>query len=655
MAKKMYAMFIAMVAVMAITTSCSKDEAWGIYEEPENPVTPTSPIIGWKPMGDVENDSIPAEFVRENGESEYGYVAISMSAQDTIYAEGVESFVAIDDLAEGKAANVNVSFKYNYDKTNILTIDGLKASFKADGKIYQNLPCLEALTVVGKHNVVDVNNNDGFYEVSETAYTLISESEYNLASAVQVFVVDEGYVAPEPEFDHTVWSYDHLHFVRNAQNVNGQIIVVCNNVANFKDIWTDNTEHNVEEVNYNVNNTFNLSVPAIEVENINNVIGQTYNVVNGVANIEGTNIRIEWVSSAVVGEVKHNDVDYASEITPCKAKARTITINSASEATIVFYDDNADDNATATISVAISEEVTLVNILRNFVHRNFVQNASVSGSGISVVCNNEASFVKQYSDGSEDAAVTVDYTVTNNFNYSMPMFTVNSAADIIGVSAEFTNGTAVIAGRNVTINFVNREISAIMFDGTDYRNEAPQCAVTAKSIEIISADQAVIRFAHNGNVVATATVPVELQVVNIIPGDVVSIVVTDHYNGRQLMGVGVHARRADGTVYSFELGSNVNNGTVTTTSVQGTYAWYYYQGQYHLGTVEATHITDNGAPTEWVIWYYTLDGQPALALGYAEATLNGQGFRNPIHTVTLDNNVWSVTVNGNTHYFASQN
>ena len=121
------------------------------------------------------------------------------------------------------------------------------------------------------------------------------------------------------------------------------------------------------------------------------------------------------------------------------------------------------------------------------------------------------------------------------------------------------------------------------------------------------------------------------------------------------MGVGVHARRADGTVYSFELGSNVNNGTVTTTSVEGTYAWYYYQGQNHLGTVEATHITDNGAPTEWVIWYYTLDGQPALALGYAEATLNGQGFRNPIHTVTLDNNVWSVTVNGNTHYFASQN
>ena len=299
-------------------------------------------------------------------------------------------------------------------------------------------------------------------------------------------------------------------------------------------------------------------------------------------------------------------------------------------------------------------EVTVVDIHREYFHRDFIPTATVAGNSINVVCNNDAIFVKEYSDGTSDNPVTVGYTVTNKFNYYLPTFVVNNISEIVGQSANFVGGTAVVLGKSITTSFVNREISSIMFDGVDYRNEAPQCQVTAKSIEIISSDQAVISFEHDGNVVATATVPVSVEIADIIPGDVISIVVTDHYNGRQLMGVGVHARRADGTVYSFELGSDVNSGTVTTTSVEGTYAWYYYQGQYHLGTVEAEHIADPSAPTEWVLWYYTLEGQVALALGYAEATLNGQGFRNPIHEVIQNGNgIYNVTINGNTYYFAA--
>jgi hypothetical protein len=239
----------------------------------------------------------------------------------------------------------------------------------------------------------------------------------------------------------------------------------------------------------------------------------------------------------------------------------------------------------------------------------------------------------------------------------MPKFKVNATTDIVGVKADLVNGQATVLGQNISVNFKSVDVSAIMFDGKDYRNEAPKCKVYAKSIEFITIDKAVITFVEeNGNIVATVEVPVSVVVISIIPGDVVELFATDHYNGRTLKGTGIHARRADGTVYSFEIGSDVNGGTVTTTSVTGTYAWYWYQNKWNLGLVEAVR-SDNTDVTDYVLKYYSLNGQLANALGYAEATLNGKGFRNPVHTVTYDEatGVWTITVEGKSYFYASQN
>ena len=644
-------MIVAMAMLMPFL-NCSRDRAWGESSTTE-PDEEISNIIGWRPLSSAENDSINAEFVRENGEVEFGSVCLKLYAEDTIVAKANNCFECLDNLAEGKIADTVVKFKYNHNQSNKLQVEGLRQSFKADGTVYIDLPCLDTLRVCGNHGVVLTDNTNGFYEISETQYTL-SCGEYNLATATQVFLVDEDFVAP-PEYDHTEWSYSHKAFHRIAKYENAKISVICDNVANFKDIYTDGSEQNIEIIDYKVKNYFDVVFPVIVVDNINDVVGETYNIVDNVANIAGTQVKVNWVSAQVQGNIVHGSKDYTDSITPCRAYAKTITINSDRKATIKFYGEDESDYAVVTLNIKISEdEVVIDTIHRSFVHRDFIPTATVAGNSINVVCNNDAIFVKEYSDGTSDNPVTVGYTVTNKFNYYLPTFVVNNISEIVGQSANFVGGTAVVLGKSITTSFVNREISSIMFDGVDYRNEAPQCQVTAKSIEIISSDQAVISFEHDGNVVATATVPVSVEIADIIPGDVISIVVTDHYNGRQLMGVGVHARRADGTVYSFELGSDVNSGTVTTTSVEGTYAWYYYQGQYHLGTVEAEHIADPSAPTEWVLWYYTLEGQVALALGYAEATLNGQGFRNPIHEVIQNGNgIYNVTINGNTYYFAA--
>ena len=136
----------------------------------------------------------------------------------------------------------------------------------------------------------------------------------------------------------------------------GIITVVCDNIANFADIYSDGSRQNVEEVSYTVSNKFDFNAPAMKVDDINTVVGKTFSFENGVVTVAGQTVSAVWKSAAVDGKVMHGGKDYASEITPCKVEAKTITFVSASEAVIKFYDKDANDYAEATVSVTVEEK-----------------------------------------------------------------------------------------------------------------------------------------------------------------------------------------------------------------------------------------------------------------------------------------------------------
>ena len=280
---------------------------------------------------------------------------------------------------------------------------------------------------------------------------------------------------------------------RRAATVNDDIItVVCDNIANFADIYSDGSRQNEEEVDYTVSNKFDFNAPAMKVDELSTVVGRTFTFSNGVVTVAGQTVSAVWKSAAVDGKVMHGGKDY-------------------NQAVIRFYDNNANDYAEATVTVTVEENRRLISTDDSYSHVAFRRNAEVNGANIAVTCDNEASFVDNYSDGTTETD-NVNYTVVNNFSYVVPKFVVNNIANFIGKSYSFNAGIAVVEGVNVSVKFTSREVSAIMHNGTDYRSNAPQCEVVAKTITITSATTAVVRFYDNNAAdYAEAIVPITVE------------------------------------------------------------------------------------------------------------------------------------------------
>ena len=148
---------------------------------------------------------------------------------------------------------------------------------------------------------------------------------------------------PVPVYNKTEWSYRHIAFQREAQLVDGVVNVFCDNAADFVEIYTDSSEHNAETVDYVVLNRFTANIPVITVDNLNEVVGKTFVFANGVANVVNQQVTLRAISSAIEGKVEYRGKDYTEEIIPCEVEPKTITFNSTSEATVVFYDEKASD------------------------------------------------------------------------------------------------------------------------------------------------------------------------------------------------------------------------------------------------------------------------------------------------------------------------
>lgn len=549
-----------------------------------------------------------------------------------------------------------VTFTYNVCENDV-KVNGWTLEYTYKGKTYTlGLPKYVSLELICRLAVEKEEITPSFYAESVANYSLLI-GETKLADAATRLIVEEDYVAPG--FDKVEWSYKHIAFNRNATLSNGVINVLCNNVAKFADLYTDGSKQNEEEVNYSVSNKFNFSAPAMEVNTLGDVVGKSFNFNNGTATVATYSVKATWASATVEGKVMHGDKDYASEITACKATARTITFNSASEAVVRFYDNDANDYAEVTVPVTVTEKVTLKNIVRNFIHKAFRKNAVVSGKNIAVTCDNEASFVKEYSDGSKDNAVKVSYTVVNNFAFNAPAMVVENMDQVLNKTYNFNNGTAVVAGKNVTVTFSNRVVGDIMFDGKNYKNEAPKCAAEVKTITITSNTTATITFEGEGETI-TAIVPVSIIEAESVNGEIKAAWATDSYNGRTFVRTDLHILAELNGAYVVYSRQNRNEAwTITNlTAAEGqavlasgrALAWIWNGNNQYMGTVAAQESASAGH----TIQYYLLDGQLANNLGKSESTLNGKKFEHPVHgTGAYKNGMWTIAYNGSTFYFVS--
>ncbi len=636
--------FAAMVVVMVAMSGC------------------TESYLDLEEKNSQPSDRIPEYFIPVNGETVDVYFddesvirtdhVFSVIAEDTIRVSGTEGIEAAEALR--KVAEETLYFAYNHNINNEVVVEGLTMSFIYEGVSYE-LPCGVELTLSGSHRIVESSSEPAFYELSETDY-ILSYGELELAGDTQVFVVEEGYVPPT--VDHVDWAHRHVSFQREATVSNNIINVFCDNVADFVQVMSDNSHRNAESVDYIVRNRFSFSAPEIRATAEDAVVGNTYNFVNGVVTVCGVRVSAQHLSAEVEGSVMYQGEDYASEITPCEAAARTITFTSASEAVIRLYDEDRNDYAEATVPATVTpyeEPVTVVDVLRAYQHVAFRSNAVVANNTISVVCDNVATQTTTMSNGTTTEA-TADYTVANNFVYSLPAL----PASVKGRSFQFNAGTAVVEGYNVTVNFSSREVSAIMFNGNDYRSEAPVCEVIATTITF-GEGSATITFEHDNENIS-ATVPVNYIEAEIIKGEIVGMWITDAYQGRSLRSTDLHilARNNDGSYTVYSRGVNENNFTTTQlTASEGQYilnsgfpvAWAYRtDGSRMLSVVD--YIQSSKENTGYVIDYLNFNGQVLIALGDAEAALNGVPFAEPLKaTGSAENGTWTISYNGTTNYF----
>jgi hypothetical protein len=537
-------------------------------------------------------------------------------------------------LSEIVVADVNSVIGTRYNFTNGSVTVG-SAVLRA---IWQSASVTDAAVAIGN---VD-------YKAKITPCKLVAHSIFfNSVSRATVRFCEESNSADYADVEITIsmseetpsWSTTHKAWT-SASLSGSQILVNCSNTAAFK--YSVNTANN-EDVAYTCQNTFSWSGLEVEVENLSSIIGKTYNFSNGTLTLEGTTARCSFASAVVSSDVYHRGTNYKSQIKACVAEAISITLNSATSATILLGEGS--DNVAVAVPVNITEKqvVTVTDIIRNFSHSAYRSNASVSGNTISITCDNVANFYKKFSDGTQSEATEVAYTVVNKFQLSMPTFVGSTPTG----SYSFFNGEATVLGKNVTVTFESRTTSSIVYESKDYKSEAPICKVTANTVTFKDGSADVVFTDGEENI--TVTVPVTVINAEAIPGTILNCWVTDSYKGRIYDSSYIHVLTEEGKVYS-RLNQSKDAWTVRTLtssemSVAKTQAlaYYWYQNVWCLGYVNPIAYSESGKE-KYILQYFDFSGALANNLGKAEATLNGKDFEYPIRPAEYDatTGIWSI-------------
>lgn len=658
--KKFKSIFVALAAIICFA-SCGISS---LEEDMEQTLVPF-----WYEQ--ISADS--AKVFSENGSliDSGAYHPMTITA-DTIKIHDGETAVALSNLNFPVTRNGKLQVPYSVGASSYLynvEVSGYDMSYKKDNQWYTLKP-RNTVSVVLSRNATSSTATDVFCDSCVVNNVLTWNGSMDIDTAIQKIVVngtknedpDPEPQPKDPEFVRTVWSYNHSSFQREASLNNGIITVLCNNIADFKDLYDDNMYYNEKKVNYVVSNKFNFSASEIKVDELNTIINKSFTFNNGTAVVGGVNINATWKENYINSAVMHNDINYADSIAVCKVVAQKIIFSSATEATIRFYDKNANDYAEVSVPVQVTEneKITLREITKEFNHIAFRKDATVSGANIAVICDNNAKFVKVYSNNTSDDAVNVAYTWVNNFTYNIPTIVVNDASSIIGNTYTINNGVAEVEGYNVTVTFANRAVSDIMFDSKNYKSEAPICEATPTSIRFNNDGTATITFDGEGETI-TAVVPATVVVAEIINGKIIAGWGTDAY--KQQIGnkdrTDLHILTEENVVYSRQFGtSNWTSTPITAAQAEAVkssgraIAWIWNGSSYQLGTVRAVERT--GEKDRYMLEYYTLEGQLAYRLGKSNETI-GNPFRYPIvgELQKVDGR-YEISYEGTTYYFVSK-
>ena len=328
---------------------------------------------------------------------------MGIRAEELIKREGTTA-LSYDNLS-AKAAS-SLTFNYNHNINNVVKVNGLDFVYKYNGKEYKDLPCAVELMVKGNHSVVE-NSKNGyeFYELSKTVYSLFG-GDVNIAEATQMFEISKArtLVSEDISFEHGAY--------KTPSYSNGIITIICDNIMNVLQKYSDNTSEEIE-VDYAVSNLYDVTIPVFVLNSKDALVGVSANFANGVAEVLGKNITVSHRSNNV-SDIIFNGKNYRddSRRPECKPKAQSIYFKSENKAEITF-DNGQTVEVDYTVKVAINFDGVLV---KGWATDSYVDGASGvasrEGTYFHFVVSKNGSYTMYSAKVKENISVT-DFTATS--------------------------------------------------------------------------------------------------------------------------------------------------------------------------------------------------------------------------------------------------
>ena len=469
------------------------------------------------------------------------------------------------------------------------------------------------------------------------------------------------------ELQSISFNWEHNAFVKNAEFANNIITGYCNNTANWHENWSVSGKKNEKSQSFQMKHNFSYTSTKTEVDDLTAIVGKSFDFVNG--EVKAVGAKVAHTGSEIVGKLEYNNKSYKDSVTVCKVAAKSISVVSATEGIVKFYDNNAEDYFEVNVPLQVTEKVKLISQVENFVHDAYRKAATFANNVITVICDNHMDVTKTYSDNTTDED-KVNYTVSNLYDITMPKFILNYSESLVGVSINFDKGIAKVLGQNVVVKHRSMNVSDIIYDNTNYTNDSrrPNCQPTAKTITFVSSEEAIISFEDEGEIVAEATVPVNVKVAINFDGVLVKGWATDSYvDGGS--GVAAHegtyfhfvvSKNGAYTMYSAKVKENISVADFTATSVSENFVNTLSNEKPAAFTGKSASTYDLGyinkivkySEDTYIIQYYNGNDKLDRTVGQSGAAI-GSNYRYPIRGTWSED---TITVEGTEFYITgSQN
>ncbi len=490
---------------------------------------------------------------------------------------------------------------------------------------------------------------------TETVEICAYEHSEEDCSMVQLpFILKER--EPEATLDRVEYNQQHVNFVREAV-VSGTVAkVTCNEAMDFVEIFTDESSRNEEKVSFTIKSNHQVNGLSFEVEKPSRVINKTYYFESGKANIEGNEVTVEEISTKVESKVVYRGKDYTDKVNVHKHTPWTITFLSENQAVIRFYNGDANDYAEASLSADLREKVTIKETRIDYTHLYYHNNVEITSNGFDIICENQAVQTKVYSDGTEVVS-TVNYTVRNKYLYNNPAIIVDSKDKVLNNSYAVVNGKTTVYDTDVNIEYVGNEKSDIIFDGSNYKNSAPDCGAEVSTIKYVSVNKATVYFNDNGKE-ETREIPANIVEAEKINGKIIGGWLTDAYKSQvsSYEKTDLHLLVENNGTYTIYTRSKSSTAWERTTSISSTQYEYFKNSGYALADVwrknsywEVGVVNPINRQEKGYILEYNYFGETGFGLSYRLGKSNetiGSEWRYPVRGIVSDTDndgIWTMT------------